>query len=103
MATRDAAERKRVKALRGRSADSLYSVLGSNFGQEQPSALWMRRTVVRRISIWPASIFWTVRGFKSASSANRSWVMALVLRSLRTLAPNFFNCASFSRLMGTAH
>ena len=43
---------------------------------------------------WPASIFWTVRIFRSTSSASFSWVILRAIRSRRTLRPKALICAA---------
>ena len=54
---------------------------------EQPSPNCIRRVVVRRMLISPASTFWRFRVAISAFSANSSCVMPRRARSRRTFAP----------------
>jgi hypothetical protein len=51
----------------GRSTERRHN----NLSQSQPSTFCNLMAVVIRIVISPASIFWTVRMFKSANSAKR--------------------------------
>ena len=54
----------------------------------QPNAFRKRAVVDSSTSISPASIRWTLRMFRSASSASRCWLKPLAARSRRILLPN---------------
>lgn len=49
--------------------------------QEHSSTAWMRSNVVDFGFTSPASIFWTIRGWRSTASASRSWVNPAFFRA----------------------
>ena len=71
--------------------------------QSQPSALRRRWSVVTRMVMFPASIFCTVRGFSSASSASRSCVSPRASRSRRIFAPSVRRNSVSSKDAATPH
>jgi hypothetical protein len=60
---------------------------GNSRSQAQPRPFRNRAAVVTSMLVCPASIFWSVLMFRSASSASRSCVTLRATRSLRRLAP----------------
>ena len=63
----------------------------SRSSKRQRSAFCSRLIVVAKISNCPASIFWMVRGARSANSANFSWVSPAERRCRRKFSPMDFN------------
>lgn len=70
---------------------------------EHPSALRSRIAVVMRIFVWPASIFCSVRIFRSAYSASLSWVTRRLFRSRLRFPPNICNRCDMGSLARTPH
>lgn len=76
---------------------------GINRFQGHRSPSWIRKAVVRRMFISPASIFWRFRVAISALSASASWVRPFRTRSRRTLAPKTLILAHSFRAKATTY